>query len=146
MILGRNFLTLAESWIKGSTEAEWRSAVSRGYYAAFHVAKQFMEDLGFLIPRGDQAHAYLWLRLSNSADSQLQLAGSDLNGLRRDRNRADYEVKLTIDHANAFLQVQAAPRIITIIEATAQGPRRAQVMSAIKDYERDILKAVTWRP
>ena len=108
MILGRNFLTLAESWIKGSTEAEWRSPVSRGYYAAFHVAKQFMEDLGFLIPRGDQAHAYLWLRLSNSADSQLQLAGSDLNGLRRDRNRADYEVKLTIDHANAFLQVQAA--------------------------------------
>jgi hypothetical protein len=36
------------------------AAVSRGYYAAFHVARQFMEDLGFLIPRGDQAHAYLW--------------------------------------------------------------------------------------
>jgi len=146
MISGRDFLALAEIWIKGSTEAEWRSAVSRAYYGVFHVARQFMEDLGFLVPRGDQAHAYLWLRLSNSGDVQLQIAGSDLNILRRDRNRSDYEVKVTLLHANALLQVQAAAQIIKIIEAINQNPLRAQVTDAMKNYERDILKVVTWRP
>jgi uncharacterized protein (UPF0332 family) len=146
MISGRDFLALAQTWIKRTTEAEWRSAVSRAYYAAFHVARQFMEDLGFLVPRGDQAHAYLWLRLSNSGDVQLQIAGSDLSILRRDRNRSDYEVKVTVLHANALLQVQAAARIIKIIEGANQAPTRAQITDTIKDYERNILKVVTWRP
>jgi uncharacterized protein (UPF0332 family) len=59
MIAGKDFLILAELWITGTSEAEWRSAVSRAYYAAFHVARQLLRTLGFLVPRGDQAHAYL---------------------------------------------------------------------------------------
>ena len=57
MIDGNDFLTLADVWITGRTEAEWRSAVSRAYYAAFHKGRQLLRDLRFLIPRGDQAHA-----------------------------------------------------------------------------------------
>src|SRR5712692_3941849 len=74
MITGLDFLTLAETWIQGTTEAEWRSAVSRAYYAAFHEARQLVRDLGFVVPRADQAHAYLWLRLSNCGDPQVRLA------------------------------------------------------------------------
>jgi hypothetical protein len=67
MIRGTDFLRLAENWITGGGEADWRSAVSRAYYAAFHEARHLLRELGFPAPRGDQAHAYLWLRLSTAA-------------------------------------------------------------------------------
>ena len=146
MISGRDFLTLAELWVKGTSEAEWRSAISRAYYAAFHAARQFMEDLGFVVPRGERAHAYLWLRLSNCGDHQLQIAGSRLNVLRSQRNRSDYELSINVHQASGLVQVQVAAEIVQIIEGTNQAPTRAQVTDTIKDYERNILKVVTWRP
>ena len=74
---GRDFLQLAVVLAGGTTEAEWRSAVSRAYYAAFHVARDLLISCGFAAPRGEQAHAYLWLRLSNADDADVEDAGSD---------------------------------------------------------------------
>ena len=99
---GREFLQLADELAAGTTEAEWRSAVSRAYYAAFHVARDLLTACRFTAPRGDQAHAYLWLRLSNSVDPDLENAGSDLQTLRRNRNRADYDLTRPLDQATAF--------------------------------------------
>jgi hypothetical protein len=62
MIAGHEFLTMAELWVTGATEAEWRSAVSRANHAAFHAARQLLRAFSFTVPGGDQAHAYLWLR------------------------------------------------------------------------------------
>ena len=108
MISGRDFLTLAELWVKGTSEAEWRSAISRAYYAAFHAVRQFLEDLGFVVPRGEQAHGNLWLRLSNCGDHQLQIAGSRLSVLRGQRNRSDYELNLNVHQASALVHVQGS--------------------------------------
>src|SRR5438105_15217961 len=58
--------------------------------------------LGFQVPGGDRAHAYLWRRLSNSGEAQVQTAGSDLNSLRGDRNQADYEVDRTLSRREAL--------------------------------------------
>jgi uncharacterized protein (UPF0332 family) len=146
MIAGKDFLTLAEIWINGVTEAQWRCAVSRAYYAAFHEARHLLCDLGFTVPLGDQAHAYLWLRLSNCGDLQVQLAGSDLNTLRRERNRSDYDVNRDLNQADALLQVRAAGRILQILDGAGKDPIRVQITDAMKTYERDILKVVTWKP
>jgi uncharacterized protein (UPF0332 family) len=146
MIAGKDFLTLAETLITGAGEVEWRSAVSRAYYAAFHEARQLLGSLGFVVPRGDQAHAYLWLRLSNGGELQIQLAGNELNRLRRERNRADYAVDQTVAHADALLQVQAARRIIQTLDAGKAEPTRTQITDAMKIYERDVLCHVTWHP
>jgi uncharacterized protein (UPF0332 family) len=89
----REFHTLAQQLSLAATEAAWRSAVSRAYYAVFHVARQLMEDLGFTVPRADRAYAYLWLRLANCGDPQVQQAGNALDDLQRDRNWADYDLK-----------------------------------------------------
>jgi uncharacterized protein (UPF0332 family) len=145
MITGRDFLKQAQTWINLATEPDWRSAVSRAYYAAFHESRRLLSDLGFAVPRGDRAHAYLWRRLSNCGDIQVQLAGSDLNTLRGDRNRADYDVQQTLAHADALLQVQAAETIIQILDAVVE-PARTQITDAMMVYERDVLKDVTWRP
>jgi uncharacterized protein (UPF0332 family) len=64
MISPRDFLTVAKYLAARGTEGEWRTAVSRAYYAVFHTARNLMEDLGFVVPRADPAHSYLWKRFS----------------------------------------------------------------------------------
>jgi len=146
MIEGKDFLALAESWVQGVTEAEWRSAVSRAYYGAFHQARDIFRGLGFVVPRADQAHAYLWLRLSNCGHAQIRVAGSDLNTLRRERNRADYDVDRTLGHNDAILQVRAARQIAQLLDLVTAEPIRTQVLDGIRAYERDVLKQQTWQP
>ncbi|HXG09006.1 MAG TPA: HEPN domain-containing protein [Gemmataceae bacterium] len=146
MMNGRDFLTVAKALLNAATEAAWRSAVSRAYYAAFHVARQMMEDLGFTVPRGDRAHAYLWLRLSNCGDVQVQDAGRRLNNLRGQRNHADYDIAVPLLHATAAGQVQIAERIIQLLDAATVEPTRSQITNAMIVYERDVLHDVTWHP
>jgi hypothetical protein len=83
----RDFLILAARLAAGNNEADWRTAVSRAYYAAFHVARPLFSDLGFTVPRADRAHQYLVYRLSNSGDAAVEQAGRDPETLRRLRNR-----------------------------------------------------------
>jgi len=146
MIQPEDFLNLAESWIQSGSEAEWRSAVSRAYYAAFHKARRLFTDLGFQPPRGDQAHAYLWLRLLNCGDPQIQVAGSDLNTLRRDRNLADYGIDQNLSQTDGLTQVQSARQIIQVLITAASEPTRTQITDAMKVYESTILRQVTWKP
>ncbi|MBI3465767.1 MAG: hypothetical protein HY000_22350 [Planctomycetes bacterium] len=47
---GRDFLPIAQGLLAGAAEAAWRSAVSRAYYAAFHAARQLLDNLGFRVP------------------------------------------------------------------------------------------------
>src|SRR5579864_8909142 len=97
----RNFLEVAWSLLEEHREAEWRSAVSRAYYSAFHVSRQLLNECGFAVPRADQAHAYLWLRLSNAGHPDVQKAGAQLSFLRQERNKADYDIERSLDQTSA---------------------------------------------
>jgi uncharacterized protein (UPF0332 family) len=142
-----DLLDLANDLLAGNTEAWWRGAVSRAYYAAFHVARKLLRQNGFLVPQGDQAHGYLWLRLSNSGHPDIRHAGAELGDVRRARNWADYDLDQPFDHATAFGYVLSATDIIQLLELLPTTPTvLAQVMDAIKVYERDVLKHVTWQP
>jgi uncharacterized protein (UPF0332 family) len=143
---GRNFLTIADSLLAESSEAAWRSAVSRGYYAAFHVARRLLETLGFRVPRADKAHAYLWYRLSNAGDSEVQIAGQNLGDFRSRRNFADYDVARQLGQTAAVAQVQMAKLIIQVLDNAIIQPTRSTVTDAMQIYERDVLKDVTWQP
>jgi uncharacterized protein (UPF0332 family) len=142
---GRDFLLAAKLLLPATLEAAWRSAVSRAYYAAFHVARQLLEDLGFRVPFGERAHAYLWLRLYNGGHPQIRLAGQRLNDLRTERNRADYELRRPVRQAQAAGHVRLAEQLIQILDATSASTR-TQITDAMKLYERDVLKQVTWHP
>ena len=98
------------------------------------------------MPRGDRAHAYLWRRLCNCSEARVQIAGSDLNSLRGDRNKADYELEHTLVHRQALLQVACAERIMQSLRAATQEPAQSKIREAMKVYERDVLKDVSWRP
>jgi uncharacterized protein (UPF0332 family) len=142
----RDFLDLADELCSATREAGWRSAVSRAYYAAFHVAGQVLAGAGLVVPDGHQAHAYLWLRLSNSGQTDVCEAGRLLNVLRGPRNRADYNLRLPFSEEDAFTQVQEAVAIIrTLEDLTSSVEVLGQVAQAIREYERDVLREVTYR-
>jgi uncharacterized protein (UPF0332 family) len=142
----RDFLTLARQLTGRATEADWRTAVSRAYYAAFHIARQLLTDLNFTVPRADRAHQYLVFRLSNSGEPTVEQAGRDLETLRRLRNRADYDEVPALPQPQAAAAVQLAEVIIQVLDASRQDPTRTRVRDAMIAYERDVLHDVTWHP
>jgi uncharacterized protein (UPF0332 family) len=142
---GPDFLPLAARLTVGSAEAEWRTAVGRAYYAVFHVARQLLEDLGFRVPRADRCHAYLWMRLNNCGNSQVQRSASDLQTMRNHRNHADYDLHLPLRQAIAAADLQMARALIQVLAAAEQEPTRTQITDAMRIYERDVLRDVTWR-
>jgi uncharacterized protein (UPF0332 family) len=145
MIAPDAFLVLAERLLLGMAEEDWRSAVSRGYYAAFHGAREFMVGLGFQVPAAEQAHSYLWLRLSNTGHVPLDEAGRELSTLRTHRNTADYELADNLPQVDARHDVQAAREIMETLDDCLAEPIRTQVRDAMRDYERNILRNVTWQ-
>jgi uncharacterized protein (UPF0332 family) len=145
MIRSEEFLIQAERWIQGPDEVDWRSAVSRAYYAAFHAARDLFRNLGFRVPRAAIAHGYLWMRLSNCGDPSIQVAGSHLNSLQGERNFADYDVHLTFSQADAQLSVQRARSIVQCLAGALVDPVRTQIRDAMRDYERNVLRDVTWQ-
>jgi uncharacterized protein (UPF0332 family) len=143
---GSDFLDVAWHLLEGESEAAWRSAVSRAYYAAFHVARELMIRNGFVVQGGEAAHAYLWRRLSNGGNREVQTAGNRLNLLRGVRNQADYQLDASFSQALADAQVQTAQDIVDLLEALNEEPEiLASVIESMRTYERDVLREPTYR-
>ena len=77
--------------------------------------------------------------------AQVKIAGSDLNALRGDRNVADYSVDQALVQRQALLQIQSADRLIQILDAAVDEPACTQIAEGMRNYERDVLKEVTWK-
>ena len=75
----------------------------------------------------------------------LGVAGSDLNQLRGQRNRADYDLAGDVSRRTAMTAVETSTAIFRILDALTADDRQAAV-EVIKTYERDILRESTWRP
>jgi uncharacterized protein (UPF0332 family) len=142
----REFLDLAEELIAGSSEAYWRTAVSRAYYCAFHVARSLMEKAGFKVPESDAAHSYLAMRLSNAKHPEIEEAGRGLEDSRRARNRADYRINLPFDEAKARVDQLRAGDVARLLEEAGTLPTvMERITQGMREYERDVLRDVTWR-
>ena len=141
---GADFLQLAARLVAGPTEAEWRTASSRAYYACFHAARDLLSTLGFRVPLTDQAHNYLYARLNNCGEASLQQAATDLYELRQIRNRADYSLNRVHTRLLAIGQVALARHLfqtLTTIDETIH----SRITDVMKEYERTIHQ-VTWSP
>jgi uncharacterized protein (UPF0332 family) len=141
----QDFLTLARALAAGNSEAEWRTAISRAYYATFHTARELLRDLGFVVPRDDSAHRYLIYRLNNGQHPSAERAGLDLDRLRSDRNAADYDLRSATSAAIVQRLIQVADRAMQALAELENEPSRSAVIKAMRDYERDVLKMVTWK-
>ena len=142
---GRDFLAVASQLAAGRTEAEWRSSISRAYYAAFHVARTAG---GSAVCRAScrSGHVYLSRRLANCGQERTQQSGAGLNALRGVRNQADYDLHRPVTSQLAILHVRIAEQIVQSFQDALQEQVRTQVTDAMRIYERDVLKEQTWQP
>jgi uncharacterized protein (UPF0332 family) len=141
-----DLLDLAEELSSDDREAAWRAAAHCAYYAAFHVARRMLTQSGFVVPKAERAHGYLWLRLQNCGHVDVARAGFELSEARSVRNEADYDLTPPFRLTRAAAQVARAEGIIETLEQLAAAPPiLARVVQAMRDYERDVLKEVTWR-
>ena len=69
----REFLSLADRLLGETTEADWRTAISRAYYAAFHESRELLASWGFVIRQADQAHTGVSRRLTCSGSPTCEL-------------------------------------------------------------------------
>ena len=93
------YFYLAKELAETSEEAELRSAVSRSYYSAFCLARNYLRDIE-QDPRLSRnktydfnVHEYVakaFIHHQPKSQTRIEI-GNDLNRLRNMRNKADYE-------------------------------------------------------
>lgn len=89
-----DYLRLAKKLAEQDDEASHRSAISRAYYAAFHLARRYVHNQspGELRKTGED-HYRVWNYLSRGARRQEQAAGVSGKKLCDARKMADYDLQ-----------------------------------------------------
>jgi uncharacterized protein (UPF0332 family) len=142
---GRDFLDVAYDLLGGTREADWRSAVSRAYYAGFHCAREFFTAAAFKVPLSDQAHVYLWRRLGNSGHPDLKEAGLTMQHFRGLRNLADYDIGQVFEQTTAEKIIRRIDEIIQLLDELPNIPDALEkVVDQMRAYEKDVLREVTY--
>lgn len=126
---------LAENRTAG--EVSYRSAASRAYYGAFHIACSLLRDLGFPVPKSGQGHDYVYKRLLSCGHPGAVDAARKLGNLRTERNIADYDLAhgKFKKQKNARLCAARAREAARSLDACRSEPARATVHSGIIAFE-----------
>jgi len=139
---GIEFLKLAIRLSASSEEADLRSAVSRAYYGAFHLAAAFVDSFGVDLPATAEAHQKLVFCLAACNDAQALLVSRHLSGLRIERNVADYDLSDPgpFTRGGVAARIQAALRVESLLSQCAAEPQRTAISGQLRDYARNTLR------
>jgi hypothetical protein len=133
---GREFLSIARELLRGGTEAHWRSAAGRAYYALFLEARDSLTRWGFAPPPHAQVHHFVRSRLNTPVNPDLRAIGPKFDLLGTLRTKADYRIAVPaefIDRARAAAAVIDADNAIKRIDQVESDPaRRAAVVAALQ--------------
>ncbi len=122
------YFNVAKELAETSKEAELRSAVSRAYYSAFCLARNYLRDIQ-QYPRlwrnktyDINAHQYVAEKfIYNQSKSQTMIEiGKDLSRLRKMRNKADYEDTMFNLKREARTALMLAENIISALSKLTQ--------------------------
>jgi uncharacterized protein (UPF0332 family) len=94
------YLDVADKLVSYNSEACYLSAISRAYYRAFGKVRSQLELSGFSFNQTN-IHQQVIAWLKNKADLDIKTIGWDLDKLRQERNRADYNAKESFDKLRA---------------------------------------------
>lgn len=104
-----------------SNDVECRTTISRGYYAAFHAAREFHEELdtgGCLPPKPTGVHATLFHQLKNPTvgDEEKKIISRKLGimatDLKRYRKDADYELGIDICAEKVKYVIESSKKLL----------------------------------
>lgn len=116
------YLTLAEALFRqratfADQEACCRTAISRGYYAAFCAARNHARDNESLtLSNTARDHQTVFAHYAQNPNAQHKAIGLKLFRLRRERNRADYDDS-NLQQVEAVTQnaLQQARQVLTAL-------------------------------
>lgn len=104
--------------VPGPDEAAVRSAASRAYYAAFHLAIELAETEGFSRKRTGDDHVEIRRYYRNhqpTNKSRLKIA-QELERLHNKRREADYHSQISSPHLATYA-IGMAEQIIALLES-----------------------------
>ncbi|MDE2322979.1 MAG: hypothetical protein KGL31_13920 [candidate division NC10 bacterium] len=97
-------------------EARLRTAVSRAYYAAFCKSRNHLRDReGSRIPHGVEAHQHVRDVFKRSNDRGWRQIGQNLDRLRIDRNKVDYDDSIAGLDAMTCADLVLADKVIAAL-------------------------------
>ena len=113
-VTAEDFFNLAVCLTSAASETEWRSGISRGYYACFHLAREasasFPDNTHFDIKGGtharliDKFHTYRSFSAPEGKKAR-QIAYA-LAALKKRRERADYDISLNLPQDEAKTAIE----------------------------------------
>jgi uncharacterized protein (UPF0332 family) len=134
----REFLVLAQELTLAGGPARYRSAISRTYYAVYHVAYDLLQNLGFEFGRGHEAHQAVDEYLVQTRVTSLIQVGARLRRLRAVRVKADYWMRdpqpEQVQLVATWLE-QATNMIAALDAAAADAPTRERMTRALQAWE-----------
>ena len=104
---GKDFILTAKMLCRENCrEPEWRTSISRSYYAAYHTIRECLSagvERALLIRSGGTAlyHGFVIRCLKRCSDEKVNEIGDLLNDLRAERRRADYDLHDKIESTRA---------------------------------------------
>lgn len=104
-----DFIRLADALIKSKDEASLRSGISRAYYGVFCIARN---RKGFKNYKKPDVHRKVIDKYQNSNSNKERYIGRVLDGLRRERNDADYDEDKMISPSLAQRNLLKAKKIL----------------------------------
>ncbi|TAE60432.1 MAG: HEPN domain-containing protein [Nostocales cyanobacterium] len=111
-------------------EAKIRSSISRAYYSAFCLARNYLRDIekdSELQNLTTNVHKYVINKLLEAENRELRELGEDLRTLRKMRNSVDYDDKTKncyILFTNAEESLNIASKIIKVLDELSKKPEK----------------------
>ncbi len=132
------FLDVAKKFLKIPSEAAYRSAVSRAYYATFHAASGLLAKLGIQTSTGSYAHGQLRARFNNCGVAEGAEIARWLQELHHHRLLADYELtsdKFATQFQSGVWIIKAEQAILKLNSLAASPNLCDQIRKGIRIYE-----------
>src|SRR5688572_29044903 len=136
-----DFIATAVRLSASNRESDLRTAVSRAYYGAYHLALDFVSLAGVSLPTSADSHEKLVWCLESGGHEFAAKVAIRLGLLRRDRNIADYDLRDSRFRtgSNVRIQLDRARELMAELDACSAEPVRTQVCVSIREYAKTIL-------
>jgi uncharacterized protein (UPF0332 family) len=132
------FQETADRLALGSTEGDWRSAMSRSYYSVFHFFREFLVANGLDVGVGGQCHFNLYSGLLNCGFLNVAAIASRIDSLRANRAWADYNLRRSVSQRAAQTSAQEARLLVADFQAALTTLSAVQIVSGARQHLQSI--------
>lgn len=119
--------------------ADFRSSISRAYYAVYHLAKQFLNDqMQFYCRSGGNDHQWLHRQFVNCTTADARDAGRIIQNMHDARKDADYDLADTaVEHADvAKLSLERAEEVKKLFAACTAEANLSAIKAEMLQYRK----------